>query len=38
MWVQVTSLLKVVNEFNIRSENNQLVDIDAREMQSQGDK
>jgi hypothetical protein len=34
----VTSLLKVVNEFNIRSENNQLADIDGREIQSEGDK
>jgi hypothetical protein len=34
----VTSLLKVMNEFSIRSENNQLGDIDGRGIQSQGDK
>jgi hypothetical protein len=34
----VISLLKVVNEFNIRSENNQLGDIDGRGIQNQGKK
>jgi len=38
VWVQVLSLLKVVNEFNIRSENNQLGDIDGGGIQSQGKK
>jgi len=38
VWVQVTSLLEVENEFNIRSDGIQLRDINGRGIQIQGDK
>jgi hypothetical protein len=38
VWVQVTSLLEVENEFNIRSDGIQLCDINGRGIQIQGDK